>query len=234
MSTIYWVGGAGNWNDNAHWSYASGGSNGAQIPDERNIVKFDANSGFTVGNNTVNFDGTAYPSGATQQCKGMDWTGAPNNPSVTGSSSADLRVYGDFKAISGMTWSHTGNFFPDSANGDSLFTSGGVSFACPIYFTGEGGHKITLQDNLTSTNTVYAPLGTFDTNNKAIVCAGFNSSGTGVRTITLGSSAITCSGNWDCSTTTNLTVTSNTATITMTGNNTYFHGGGKTWYNIVV
>jgi hypothetical protein len=51
----YWIGGSGNWNDSSHWSYESGGSGGANIPDETNDVFFDENS-FTKDTDFIIFD----------------------------------------------------------------------------------------------------------------------------------------------------------------------------------
>lgn len=40
----YWVGGSGNWSDNQHWSYASGGKGGAPVPTKSDVVFVDKNS----------------------------------------------------------------------------------------------------------------------------------------------------------------------------------------------
>jgi hypothetical protein len=44
----YWVGGAGRWDDAAHWSFASGGRGGAPPPDAECDAFFDENSGAAV------------------------------------------------------------------------------------------------------------------------------------------------------------------------------------------
>jgi len=79
--------------------------------------------------------------------------------------------------------------------------------------------------------------GTFNTNGQTLTVQTFDFSGTGNRTLTLGSSSITCTKNnvtvWNLGTATNLTFNANTSTITMSGNNQFFIGGGKT-YNTVV
>ncbi len=43
--TRYWVGGAGNWSQTAHWSATSGGAGGCSVPMGTTTVQFDANSG---------------------------------------------------------------------------------------------------------------------------------------------------------------------------------------------
>lgn len=87
-TTLYWVGGAGDWNDRAHWSAASGGPGGACIPFVGDNVVFDANSGFSAGNNTVSTSGNAY-------CRDMTWApGVTGNPIFTVNGSFRLFVYG--------------------------------------------------------------------------------------------------------------------------------------------
>ncbi|MBL0070804.1 MAG: T9SS type A sorting domain-containing protein [Bacteroidetes bacterium] len=49
---LYWVGGTGTWNDNAHWSLASGGTGGECQPLKQDNVIFDANS-FAQSGDTV-------------------------------------------------------------------------------------------------------------------------------------------------------------------------------------
>lgn len=49
--SLFWVGGTGEWDDPAHWSFVSGGPGGACIPKGNNLVIFDENS-FTAGGQT--------------------------------------------------------------------------------------------------------------------------------------------------------------------------------------
>lgn len=88
-SPHYWIGGAGDWNDNAHWSGTSGGASGACIPTVYDDVYFDANSGFTSASKTVTINnGNAY-------CRNVNWTGAANTPTWSKSASFNLEVWGD-------------------------------------------------------------------------------------------------------------------------------------------
>ncbi|MFA6057893.1 MAG: hypothetical protein WC756_06830, partial [Taibaiella sp.] len=48
-TTLYWVGGAGDWNNNNHWSTTSGGTGGACVPFKNDNVIFDASSGLASG-----------------------------------------------------------------------------------------------------------------------------------------------------------------------------------------
>jgi gliding motility-associated-like protein/uncharacterized repeat protein (TIGR01451 family) len=87
-TTLYWVNGGGDWNDKNHWSTSSGGTPGACIPFIGDDVVFDANSGFTVGNNIVATTGNTY-------CKNMSWLpGVPASPILNESGSFYMSVYG--------------------------------------------------------------------------------------------------------------------------------------------
>jgi len=88
-SPRYWIGGAGDWNDAAHWSDTSGGAGGACIPTVYDDVYFDANSGFTNVSKTVTINnGNAY-------CHNINWTGAANSPIWNKSASWNMEVWGD-------------------------------------------------------------------------------------------------------------------------------------------
>src|SRR5690554_7395950 len=82
----YWVGGSGNWSDITHWATTSGGTTiHAVVPGPNDNVIFDANSGFTTGNNTVTIDVTA-------NCHDMTWVGAQATPVITGGATNPLNV----------------------------------------------------------------------------------------------------------------------------------------------
>jgi hypothetical protein len=91
------------------------------------------------------------------------------------------------------------------------------------------GSSYLLADNVTMTGaTLTVTAGTFNTNSKNITCGTFLWTGSGTRTLTLGSSTITASSAGTAlsgATRTNLTVTANTATLVMSGNGTCNAGG---------
>src|SRR5690606_39247455 len=72
-TTLYWVGGSGDWNDKNHWSTTSGGPGGDCVPFLADDVVFDQNSGFTSSNNTVTTSGNAW-------CHNMTWNNVPAAP----------------------------------------------------------------------------------------------------------------------------------------------------------
>ncbi|WP_374329095.1 hypothetical protein [Soonwooa sp.] len=60
---LYWVGGAGNWDDETHWSLVSGSTNPADrcgAPTIYDNVFFDANSGFAGYNNTIYLNSNVF------------------------------------------------------------------------------------------------------------------------------------------------------------------------------
>jgi hypothetical protein len=139
-SDRFWVGGTGNWSDAAtHWAASSGGApNAAYTPTSVDRVFFDASS-FTGAAQVVTIDGAAY-------CKGMDWLGATNTPTLAGV--APLTIAGvdpgawavyTFRTIAAMAWTHTGtvyilNTVPFPGNAPYL-TTGGLTMAASFVFT---------------------------------------------------------------------------------------------------
>jgi len=58
QENLFWVNGAGNWNDITHWATTSGGNGGAIIPTQNSNVFIDANSALS-NNNAVIIKSTA-------------------------------------------------------------------------------------------------------------------------------------------------------------------------------
>lgn len=196
------------------------------MPTSSDNVFFDANS-FSASKKTVTLNTSA------KACLNMDFTGATDNPIVSGNGA--LFLYGTLTTIAGMTWTHYG-FLYLQKSGSNTFTSNGVTFQTPIFF-GNGGGSWTLGDALTITSTLYHNGGTFDTGNFALNCRGINSYGSTVRTINLGSSTVTVpAGDWSLAGT-NLTFNAGTSTILFsTGGSigNIFYGGGYTYNNVTI
>lgn len=98
--TYYWIGGGGNWNDPAHWSFTSGGPSANCIPIMYDDVFFNENSGFTSGNNTIN------NGGATALVRNMTWNNAPAGPVFN----VPLTLYGNLNLQKDMSVPVTVNF----------------------------------------------------------------------------------------------------------------------------
>jgi pimeloyl-ACP methyl ester carboxylesterase len=226
---LYWVGNGGNWTDAFHWSLTSGGTSSGCIPNPYDNVYFDANS-FGGGGQTVTIDQVAY-------CKSMNWTGAVSSSTLGGG--YPLNIYGSFILNSLMNVTFNGVIYFKSNNPGNNIQTFGKTLSSQIYFDGLGG-EWTLQDNLTATNNyIYLNTGSFNTNNVTINAFIFNSTGSGIRSLTLGSSTINVSygggggGGWDVSGS-NLTISSGTSTIKLTGATyEYFNAANFTYYNVV-
>lgn len=223
MADRFWVGNGGDWSDAAtHWSASSGGAPGASLPTSADSVYFDINS-FTLAGQTVTVD-------TTVNCFDMDWTGALNDPTFANSSAYSKYIYGSLTLISGMTMSgiNNGSFsFMATSIGKTIITAEKTCYS--FSFLGVGGGW-TLQDALT-VSYFYQIYGTLNTNGQTISCINFTCSGIGTKTLTLGASIITCSGNITFAST-GLTMTANTATFIITGNSKIFAGGGVTFNNV--
>jgi hypothetical protein len=223
MANRYWVGGTGNWSDNTnHWSDTSGGSPGASKPTSADNVYFDENS-FTAEGQTVTINETA-------NCLGMDWTGATNNPTLAGTGA--LNIYGSLTFIPAITMTYTGSVtFAATAAGKTI-TMNGVSFASNVNFLGSNGGW-TFQDAFNAgTAMIWLQKGTLNTNGKTVTCGIFSVNETTLRGLILGASQVNISGNWNFTTTTNLTFDAGTSTIILTGNSKTFAGGGLTYHDV--
>jgi hypothetical protein len=197
---LYWVGGAGNWDDATHWSFTSGGTGGACIPGLTDNVFFDAGSGFTTTSTTVEITGAAY-------CRNITVSGSATPPIITSSENTanSLNIYGSSVWQSGMTMSvnvinyqNTGEVKTITSNG--VFTGRSAISSSGLYPTWVNIYEtrsISLADDFKATNlAVYA--GTFNTNNHKITLnSDFSAAdNTSSKTLNLGSSEIELIGGW--------------------------------------
>ncbi len=224
MASRYWIGDSGNWTDTAHWSASSGGVGGAAEPTSSDDVYFDANS-FTLINQTVSIGS------GTANCKNMNWTGIKNGIVFSGTSSGILNIYGSLTLSNNMSSFICGYIYLLSTGSETITTNGATigDLSSNLEFRFNNTGTWTLQDELnTYYSFIYLTKGTFDANSKNIYSGLFASLGSNVRTLTLGSSKLTC--NSFLMGGTNLTLNSDTSTITTLS----FTGAGKTYYNLLV
>ncbi|MBU0486555.1 MAG: SprB repeat-containing protein, partial [Bacteroidetes bacterium] len=221
-TTLYWVGGTGSWNDTDHWSTTSGGaypSGYTCVPTSTIDVVFDANS-FSGPGQILTINDWAM-------VNSMTWTGVTNNPTVDAAWPTSLCIFGSLTFDAAMTFNY-GNtiMFMSDAAGNTI-TSAGININAPISFEGSG--EWTLQDNL-SCGSVSLNQGTLVTNDKNLLISGFSANSDKTRHLDLGSTNITCSGNWSVSTSTNMTMDAGTSTIFLQGS---LWGGGLTYNDVV-
>jgi gliding motility-associated-like protein len=171
-STLYWVGGNGNWNDANHWSLTSGGAPaGACVPTLLNNVVFDANS-----NIPTNLSFTVFADSANAYCKDMTWNNAPTATIFKQNNEANtLYIYGSLTLQNTVSFRASPVF--NGATVDTL-TTNGASLLGVITIDKPLG-TLVLGDNLTLDPKLYYPLyttsptinfeaGTFNTNQKNI------------------------------------------------------------------
>jgi hypothetical protein len=226
MADRYWVGGTANWDGTAgtKWATTSGGAGGASVPTSADDVYFDANSGAV----TVTVS-------ASVNCLNLDFTGFTGVITGTGT----INVYGSITRVSGMTWSHTGNFALQATSGSYTITNGGKSFGANLLLgvVVAGSATWTLQDALVVNNNIIQTNGTFDTANYNVTASALSSTNSNTRTINLGSSTVTLSSTTpvNFSTSTNLTFNAGTSTLVFTSTGTQNVNNGTTgitFYNV--
>ncbi|MFN8305193.1 MAG: gliding motility-associated C-terminal domain-containing protein [Ferruginibacter sp.] len=226
---LYWIGNSGNWNDGNHWSLTSGGAPSGCSPSPVDNVFFDANSFSLAGQTTTINIATAY-------CRDMNWTGVTNNPTLGGTFTSQLKIYGSLTLAAAMSQFFQGQVFFESDAPGNTITSSGKSFLNAVTFNGSGG-SWTLQDPLTCTNTLFLNNGTLNSNNQPVTASTFNSSGTAPRTLNMGASVFTLTSPtfWNVNTSAGLTLNSGTSLInsTVNGNTAAsFLGGGLAYYDL--
>lgn len=218
LSDAYWVGDGGNWSDDDnHWAPVSGGiPQDGNIPASTTNVHFDANS-FTLAGQSVVVNVVSYSAN-------NDWTGVTNNPTLNRSN--HTHIYGSVIYVAGMSIVGSGTHYLHGSGGADIFTSGGNTiYSLDVQPTG----SYTLQDSLTMTSSITQTTGTFDTNGQTISTSSIRFAGAGAKTITMGASDITTTGTsgwrYDGS---NLSITANTASITIEGTGA-LTGGSADW-----
>lgn len=187
QNSLFWVGGSGDWNDPANWSFTSGGLGGINPPNLQENAVFDENS-FDAPNQTVTATGNPI------FCRNMDWSRATNNPifDVT-DPNIDVNIGGSVMLLSvaEMTWSvQRPVFFGGNTTGHTIETRGQF-FRSDVIFNAIGGGEWTLLDPFVVVNTLEFQAGTFITNGETVIANSFRSDlQTDNVTIDLGGSTV--------------------------------------------
>lgn len=136
--TRWWVGGAGNISDSAHWSASDGGAGGASIPLPQDTVRLNANS----GGGTVVFD---LPRIGAE----LDTTGFTGTPSL----STATVLYGNVTwgaSLTAVTASANNRDFRLAGRGSHTITSNGVTTAGWVHIIAAVTGTYTLADAFAS------------------------------------------------------------------------------------
>jgi gliding motility-associated-like protein len=180
--TLYWVGDAGDWNDENNWSLSSGGPGGECIPTPIDDVIFDVNS-FSSINPLV-----SNSLGNNMYCHDMTWeAGIANTPNFN---SNYIQIFGSLTIEGTMEW----NVFLIKFNGSNnhTITTTGIRLHT-LYFEGTGSYQLT--DPLNAA-TISLNRGTFDTNNQPIIVEDIGAIGLpNPKTLILRDSEIELTGN---------------------------------------
>lgn len=179
---LYWVGGAGNWDDPAHWSLSSGGPGGACIPTGADNVIFDANSFDDAG-------GTVTLNVQNAFCRDMTWTDVRGLPAFWGGNGNTLRVYGSLTLAVDMDLQIQGDVrFESPRTGNTINTAGHL-LQKDVYLDGFNGGWV-LADSLSLTGTLQFRQGDFQTLDHKINCTNFQAGTSGPRLLELGASTV--------------------------------------------
>jgi hypothetical protein len=239
MSTFYWVGGSGNWDDSdtTNWASSSGGAGGAGVPTLTDDVVFDANSS-GGGAFAVTVTGTDI---APAVCQDFTASSLSHVMTMTMGATAVLECYGSMSLpASNLTWSGTIGAllrFKSTSSGKTITTNGVTLTATNLLFDGVGGAWSLASALTTSTNnTITLNNGTFDTDSTSnySLTTGAIIVSTGVKTLNLNASSVTVAGSSSMAIndTTNLTFNAGTSTITCSAASPTFNGGSQTFYNV--
>jgi fibronectin-binding autotransporter adhesin len=231
MTTYYLRSGGGNWSAASTWSLTSGGGATGSTPTAADDLICDAGSSTA----TLTLDGT---SGSPNLCRSFTCTG------FTGTLAYGTSKYitcgdgtaGQWLLASGMTVSGTGCTlkFASTTTGNNITWAGKQpGSGSTIIFDGSGGGW-QFQDAFTTGLAVSHVTGSLDTNSKSVT-ASYSASGTGTRSLTMGTTNWNTGSNtvgWNIADSTNFTFSGASATITIGSATQPFNGGGLS-YNIV-
>lgn len=233
-STLYWIGGTGNWSSTTNWSTSSGGSAANAVPCAQNSVIFDANSNVGTGAFTVTGNAAMFCNDFSTGGAGGALDGAMT---LTMGATAVLNCYGSMTlpatnfSVSGTSGAIL-NFLSNTTG--KTITTNGVSLGNVAIFCNSPNGEWTLGSAFTTAVQFTVLQGSFLTGNFNLTAASIISSVTNIRSITLGSSTLTLSGNAPVTftTSTNLTFNAGTSTITCSAASPTFAGGGLTFNNV--
>lgn len=233
----YWVGGTGSWTTVGEWANSSGGAGGSgRVPLPQDDATFDANS-FSAGSQTVTANTSILG-------RNIDWTNATNSPTLL--ANVGCSIFGSLTLISAMTFT-AASFYYFEGRGTHTITMAGKTWTGYLSISSPGG-TYTLQDDLSTTQTISLRHGTFNANNHNVTAASFTTvydcsvfmgsglwtiSGSGTVWNTVGSATAIIPG------TSTIKLTDSTSTgktltfgVSKTFNNLWISGSGTGTYSL--
>ena len=156
--SLYWIGGSGNWNDAAHWSFNSGGISANKVPTSSNDAIFDNNS-FT-GSLVVNIVGT-------NNVKSLVGTNLRDPIFFTGIPSSELYVNGDFVLNANTNFNaNTTLYFSSNSLTKNDVSFGGQTLSNNVVF--QNGNWNIKNLSVSNSNSVSFLKGNYDFNNSSL------------------------------------------------------------------
>ncbi|NJO91741.1 MAG: hypothetical protein HC831_24315, partial [Chloroflexia bacterium] len=188
----YWVGGTGDWEDPAHWSFSSGGAGGAAgacLPSQNDNVYFDAQSFSTDGESvSVNIEKI--------NCKTMDWSQIDDNVAFSNTVGSELDVYGSFLLSSALNWNFSGDLSFKGTNGDFQINTEEKQLNKNVTFVGENAGWEILSDFLVS-KQIELRQGNIICHGQTIVSETFLSNSAGLSGLDVDNTMINLENSWN-------------------------------------
>ncbi|NRB49604.1 MAG: hypothetical protein HRU41_18130, partial [Saprospiraceae bacterium] len=179
VQNLFWVGGAGNWNDPNHWSLTSGGAGGACIPSGTDNVFFDQNS-FNAPDQFVEL------SDSDLFCRDITWTGVNFLPAFRGGYDPILHIFGSMTLVPDMFYQFGGLLKFESQEVGKTITSANHLINKIEFNSTSGGW--TLLDSLRSETFIFLEAGLLNTNDQYVESTAFSNGNSGLfRRLELGS-----------------------------------------------
>lgn len=238
-NTLYWVGGTSpiGWTQNAatNWALTSGGTGGAGVPTgETDVVINGASDSGT--NFTINIQ-----SDDQIKCKNFTITGLDVGVTLS-QDTGFIQCFGNFSIpASNVSFAGLGNdleLILLGNGGTQTLDAGGGNYSIGV--TIDGTSSVELQNNWVSDRIIDLNSGGFKTNNYNVTIFSLSANTSNTKTIDMGSSTWTITGNLACwnVTGTGTTLLKGTSTIIFTNTNasfsTSFFGGGLNYHNITI
>lgn len=187
-TNLYWVGGAGDWNDNTHWSYTSGGAGGACIPFIADTVIFNSASGLG-SSQIVTTSGNSY-------CYNMNWVTGVGTTSFNELTTAAMNVYGSVSLTPAVTMNASLEFVGTETT-STINTNGSTLGSLTFYIRKKGAGKVTMMDNwTTASGVIMLTSGNFSAAGRTLSFNRFSGNSSVVRSLDISNATITVSNSW--------------------------------------
>jgi hypothetical protein len=187
-NNLYWVGGAGDWNDNTHWSYTSGGPGGACIPFIADTVIFNSGSGLG-GGQIVTSTNNAY-------CYNMNWLSGVGTTTFNEQSASIFNIYGSLILTPAVTMNSVLEFVGTDST-STVTTNGSTLGSLFLFIRKKGVGRVTLSDNWTNANgVIQQQSGSFNMANRTVSINRYTGNTTNVRSLNIANANITVSNSW--------------------------------------